>query len=63
MWIETGFGCQRIINYYFHATAQLENATGDNGLASLQTIDNIDKITACLSQSDELLAQHFFDLA
>ena len=62
MWVETGFRCQRIIDYYLHATAKFEYTTGDNGLTSLQAIDNIDKITTRLSQADKLLAQHFFSL-
>ena len=62
MRVETGFGGQCIIDYYLHAAAQFEYTTGDNALANLQTIDNIDKITTCLSQTNKLLAQHFFSL-
>ena len=62
MWIETRFGCQRIIDDDLHATAQFEYAAGNNGLARLQTIDDINKITTRLSQTDKLLAQHFFNL-
>ena len=63
MGIETGLGCQRIINYYLHATAQFEHATGDDGFASIQAIDHIDEITARLTQTDELLAQYLLGFA